>query len=242
MNIRCIIVDDELLALDVLEGYISNVDSLELVARCNNAVEAYNILQKTNIDLAFLDIEMPKLSGIELLKNISHPPKVIFTTAYRNYAIEGFELEAIDYLLKPISFERFLKAVNKVLRIGLQENIPEINFTGVNESAYSKAFVYVKVEKSMVKVLLKDILYIESLKNYVRIKTTKKEFITYKSISSLEEKLPAAKFLRVHRSFIIAIDKIEILSANSILIHENEIPIGRSYKAMVDKKINLNML
>lgn len=243
-NLKCLIVDDEPLALDILETYIQRIDSLELVARCNNAIEAFNLIQQKEIDLLFLDIQMPKLTGIDFLKNINNPPKVVFTTAYRDYALEGYELDAVDYLLKPISFERFLRAVNKVSQMSNNTQQPATMpmATESTSSGYDQAFIYLKADKKMIKFLLKDILYIESLKDYVRVKTGYKEVVAYQKISYLEEKLPENKFLRVHRSFIVAIDKVEAFSATTIEINGKEIPIGRNYKNVVLKILNQNNL
>ncbi|MFD2514451.1 LytR/AlgR family response regulator transcription factor [Pontibacter locisalis] len=246
MKLRCMIVDDEPLALDVLETFIQRLDNLELVCRCNNAVEAYNCLQEEHIDLLFLDIQMPKLTGIDFLKSLAHPPKVIFTTAYRDYALEGFELNAVDYLLKPIAFERFLKAVSKVstgeskpVAAAIATSPVQISEPALN---YKEAFIYLKADKKMVKVMLSDILYIESLKDYIRVKTDTKEIISYQKISFLEEKLPANKFLRIHRSFIVALDKIQAFSATAVDIGKTEIPIGRFYKNEVLQVLNQNNL
>ena len=244
------IVDDEPLALDVLETFIGRLDNLELVCRCHNAVEAYNCLQSEHIDLMFLDIQMPKLTGIDFLKSLAQPPRVIFTTAYRDYAVEGFELNVVDYLLKPIAFERFLKAVSKVSAAELP---PHASPTAAPEPAppsastppapnYKEAFIYLKADKKMVKVMLADILYIESLKDYIRVKTESKEIISYQKISFLEEKLPTGKFLRIHRSFIVALDKIQAFSASAVDVGKSEIPIGRFYKNEVLQILNQNNL
>ncbi|WP_162052090.1 LytR/AlgR family response regulator transcription factor [Pontibacter pamirensis] len=249
MKLRCMIVDDEPLALDVLETFIERLDSLELVCRCHNAVEAYDCLQNEHIDLMFLDIQMPKLTGIDFLKSLAHPPKVIFTTAYRDYAVEGFELNVVDYLLKPIAFERFLKAVSKVSAaeqpVPVAPAVPPVSVPAVaanSTSDYKEAFIYLKADKKMVKVMLSDILYIESLKDYIRVKTEAKEIISYQKISFLEEKLPTDKFLRIHRSFIVALDKIQAFSASAVDIGKSEIPIGRFYKNEVLQILNQNNL
>ena len=231
-KLRCLLVDDEPLALDVLETFVQRLDNLELVARCSNAVEAYNVLQKEEVDLIFLDIQMPKLTGIEFLKSLSNPPKVILTTAYRDYAVEGYELNAVDYLLKPISFDRFLKAVNKVTESAppaVTQLATPLTHTDYYTD-YKDAFIYLKADKKMVKVMLTDILYIESLKDYIRVKTDVREVISYQEISYLEEKLPKEKFLRIHRSFIVALDKVQAFSATSVELGKSEIPIGRLYK------------
>ncbi|MFK7923938.1 MAG: LytR/AlgR family response regulator transcription factor [Bacteroidia bacterium] len=241
MNIRCVIVDDEPLALDVLESYIDKIDHLDLVARLDNAVEAFNLLNREEVDLLFLDIQMPRLSGIELLRNISNPPKVIFTTAYRDYALQGYELDVMDYLLKPISFDRFLKAVNKLNRDQLTSNItpsPTPSLESIPANQYEEAFLYLKADKKMVKILLKDILYIESLKDYIRVKTNHKTVTAYQRISFMEEKLPENRFLRIHRSFIVAKDKIDAFSPPSVEIGDITLPIGRNYRSEVLKSLN----
>jgi DNA-binding LytR/AlgR family response regulator len=245
MKLRCLIVDDEPLALDVLETYIERLDNLELVGKCKNAIEAYNKLQSDKVDLLFLDIQMPKLTGIDFLKSVSQRPKVIFTTAYREYAIEGYELDAIDYLLKPISFERFLKAVNKVVQPSQRSSAPvdtTSEVASLGNVTAQEPFIYLKADKKMVKVPLKDILYIESLKDYIRVKTITKEVISYQKISYLEEKLPEEKFLRIHRSFIIAMDRIEAFSAVHVEVGGHEIPIGRNYKNETLRKLSENNL
>lgn len=232
---KCLIVDDEAHALDVLETYIDRLDDLQLVGRCTNAIEAYNLLQRESVDLLFLDIQMPKLTGIEFLKNIEQPPKVIFTTAYRDYALEGYELNVLDYLLKPISFERFLKAVSKAnQKSATSSSLP----VTTPEQAAEDPILYLKADKKMIKVRLQDILWIESLKDYVMVKTEEKEVITYQKISYLDEKLPEDRFLRVHRSFIISRDKIDAFSATQVEIGQHSIPIGRNYKVEVLNELN----
>ncbi len=217
---KCIIVDDESIAQDILEEYISRVDELKLVGKCNSAIEAYNLLQLQRIDLIFLDIQMPELTGIDFLSSLSNPPKVIFTTAYSEYAIKGFELEAIDYLLKPISFERFLKAVNKVLKNKIENNLLDNQGT----------FIYLKSDAMMVKVELNKIDYIESVRNCIHVHMGDKEIVSYISISSIEERLSSDKFLRIHRSFIVSRDKIEAFSQNLVQVNGKKLPIGRNYK------------
>ncbi|RAU82301.1 LytR/AlgR family response regulator transcription factor [Pontibacter arcticus] len=244
MKLRCLLVDDEPLALDVLETFINRLDNLELVCRCNNAVEAYNCLQTEQIDVMFLDIQMPKLTGIDFLKSLQNPPKVIFTTAYRDYAIDSYEVNAVDYLLKPIAFDRFLKAISKVSATDRNHTSePALPApTTVPAPEYKDAFIYLKADKKMVKVMLSEILYIESLKDYIRVKTETKEIISYQKISFLEEKLPTDKFLRIHRSFIIALDKIQAFSATGVDIGKTEIPIGRFYKNEALQLLNQNNL
>lgn len=239
MKIRCVIVDDEPLALDVLEAYIDKIDDLELVARVDNAIDAFNLLNRTQVDLLFLDIQMPKLSGIELLKNINHTPRVILTTAYRDYALQGYELNVLDYLLKPISFDRFLRAINKIYQgSNMQPALPTLSPVNAESQAYTEAFIYLKSDKKMIKVLLRDILYVESLKDYVRVKTLSKTVTAYQRISNLEEKLPEDRFIRIHRSYIVAIDKVDAYSNPAVEIGGKEIPIGRNYRNQALKALN----
>lgn len=233
MRIRCIIVDDEPLAIEVIESYINRLENIEIVAKCSNALKAFEILKKEPVDLIFLDIQMPKLTGLDFIKTLQNPPKVIITTAYRDYALEGYELNVVDYLLKPISFERFLKAVSRVYHTEMPQEATEIS-----DIESEEAYIYLKADKKMVKVQLRDILYIESLKDYVRVKTSDKEVITHQKISYLEEKLPEECFLRIHRSFIVALKKIETYSATSIEVPGKELPIGRLYKDQVLEVLN----
>ena len=233
-KIRCLIIDDEELAIKVIESYVAKVDSLDLVASCQNAFDAFNILNKDKIDLIFLDIQMPQLTGLEFIKSLNNPPQVILTTAYREYAPEGFELDVLDYLLKPIGFSRFLKAISKVTREmqPMAEKDPV-----VREDNYENAYIFVKCGKAMEKVGYKDILFIESFRDYVKIHTTKKVVTTYLKISFLEEKLPTELFLRVHKSFIIAISKITAYTSNDIEIDALHVPVGNFYKKQVVERL-----
>jgi DNA-binding LytR/AlgR family response regulator len=233
---KCIIVDDEPLAIEILESYVSRIDQLQLSGTFRNAIAAFTFLQQEQVDLIFLDIQMPKLSGIEFLKTLKSPPKVIFTTAFRDYALEGFDLEIADYLLKPISFERFLKAVAKVMHKDTV-NIP-VTVQGKQEN--TENYVFFKVDKKMVKTRMADILFIESVKDYVKVRTTEKEIITQQKISYLEESLPKEQFIRVHRSFIINRDKIDAYSATDVEIGKHHVPIGRNYKNDVIKVLAKN--
>ncbi|MBI9059761.1 MAG: response regulator transcription factor [Labilibaculum sp.] len=240
MNIKCLIVDDEDLAQDVIEEYINRIDYLQLEGKCKSAVEALSILNTKQIDLLFLDIQMPGLTGIQLLKNISNPPTVIFTTAYSEFAVEGFELEALDYLIKPIPFGRFIKAVNRYFKLKKHD----FQITEKKESiSTDQPFIFVKSDKKMVKVFLHEILFIESQRNYVSIYLEKdKEIVTLNTISNIQEKLPESNFLRVHRSFVIAINKIETYSSTIIGINNNQIPIGRNYKTTVISTLEENSI
>jgi DNA-binding LytR/AlgR family response regulator len=224
-KIICLAVDDEPPALDILRNYISSVPALELAGTCINAVEALDILRSTPVDLMFLDIQMPQLLGTDLLRTLHTPPKVIFTTAYRKFAVEGFELNAVDYLLKPISFERFLKAVNKVMDIKLQQK----------QSDVPDSYLYFRSDRKMHKVHVKDIVFIESLKDYIKIVTTSKTIVTKQSISSVEERLPRSSFIRIHRSFIVSLDKVQSYSPELIAIGNEELPVSRMYRHEVEK-------
>lgn len=236
-KIKCVLVDDEPLALDVLASYIQRVDGLELTARCDNALKAFEVLRNQSVDLIFLDIQMPKLNGIDFLKTIQNPPKVIFTTAYREYALEAFDLDAVDYLLKPIPFGRFLKALSKAfgqIQTATQ-NMGPIPGNEDYEPYISTDTLIVKSDKKMIKINLKDIIYIESLKDYVIIHLSDKRVVTKQKISFLEQKLMENNFLRIHRSFLVSAPKITAFTPSHIEINGQELPIGRSYKSEVGK-------
>lgn len=240
--INAIIVDDEPLAQDVLETYIEKIPELRLVAKCSNALEANEVLKSHHIELMFLDIQMPQLTGIDFLKTLSNPPLVIFTTAYPNYAIEGFELNALDYLLKPISLERFMKAVNKAM-----EQIELHRRDAQHEAGEEEPdFIFVKADKKLVKVNYTDIIYIEGLKDYVIIRMENSRVITLQTMKSLEEKLPPATFKRIHRSYIVNIDKIEAIVGNMVEVLEKNqakhLPIGKNYRDELLDIINKNRL
>ena len=236
-KIRCLVIDDELPAREILKKHITGVEALELCGTCSNAVEAISFLKDNRVDLLFLDIQMPHLLGTDFIRTLKNPPKIIFTTAYRKYAIEGFELDAVDYLLKPISFERFLKAVNKILQIDLQGN-NSVVFSTENHSESAPPFLYFRANRKMVKVLFNEILYIEGLNDYIRIITTTKPIVTKHLLASLEEMLPPVEFIRIHKSFIVAINKIESFNADSVEINKKEIPIGRLFKFNLNKILN----
>jgi DNA-binding LytR/AlgR family response regulator len=203
---KCLIVDDEPLARELIESYVNRVEGLTLVKSCTNAVEAFSVIQQKPIDLIFLDIQMPQVSGIDLLKSLKPRPRVILTTAFREYAFEAFDLDVVDYLLKPISFERFLRSISKIYQ--LNQPLEPNEYENAISQSYEDTYIFFKEDREMVKVFLQDILYIESLRDYVRVKTVEKQIITYQKISYLEQKLPESSFIRVHRSFIVAIDKV----------------------------------
>ena len=233
MRTKCIIVDDEPLAIDIVESYIQKIDSLELVAKCSTAVEAFDILNAKKIDLIFLDIQMPELTGLDFLKALSKPPKTIITTAHRKYAIEGFELDVLDYLLKPVSFERFLKAIDKYNKS--VEN--ETTVTPTQDNSGEEEFIYVKENKKVIKISINDILFIEGLKDYVVIHDHNKKTITKSTLNAIEKKLPENKFLRIHRSFVVSLLHIDAFTATSIEVGKKELTIGRSYKQGVMKAL-----
>lgn len=240
--IKAIIVDDEPLAQEVLETYISQLPDIELIKKCNNAFEAGECLRQHQVDLMFLDIQMPQLSGVEFVKTLTNPPYIIFTTAYPDYAVEGFELNAVDYLLKPISLERFMKAVNKVAaKIHARTGEKDPEKTEANDD-----FFFVKADKKLVKVNFDDILYIEGLKDYVIIRLENSRVITLQTMKSLEDRLPLNKFKRIHRSFIVNIKRINAILGNMVEIMEagkvKQLPIGKNYRDELLEMINENKL
>ena len=236
MKTKYMIVDDEPLARDLIRGHIEKLENFEIVAECNNAMKALSVLREKHVDLVFMDIQMPQITGIEFLKTLKHPPKVIITTAYREYALEGFELDVVDYLLKPITFERFLKSVNKFYQMS-QETIQGAPNSSA-EKVPDESFIYVKENKKVIKVYLSEIRYIEGLSEYVQIYTEKRKIITKTSMTQMEEKLPTNNFLRIHKSYIVPVGKIEAFTANTIEIQGKELPIGRNFKNAVLNSLN----
>lgn len=227
MNLKCLLIDDEPPAIEILRSHIANIEGLEIVATCKNAIEAHNILSDKQVDLILLDIKMPKLLGTNFMKSLANPPKVIFVTAYREYALDSYELDAVDYLVKPVTFERFLKAIFKVRRLLGHEVIT----TTTEYKRNPAAFVYVRVNKAMQKVLLSEITLIESWKDYVKIfLTSGQNFMAKQSISSMETMLSGHSFLRVHRSYIISLDKLNGYNNSNVVVGGKDIPIGRLYK------------
>ena len=218
---RCIIVDDEQLARDVLEMYVTNNPDLQLVGICKNAREALNILESQTIDVMFLDIQMPDVSGMNLVKSLENHPLIVFTTAYKDYALEGYEVSAIDYLLKPISPERFDKAVEKV------KTIIELQQNASNDD---EDYMFVRADYQDVKIKFSDIQYVEGLKDYVKIVLPEKKIITLMNIKGILEKLPKDRFVRVHKSYIVALDKIQSAKGRSLVIADKEVPIGLTFR------------
>lgn len=238
--INTIIVDDEPLALEILEAHIANIPELNLVAKCNNALEANKALRELDVDLMFLDIQMPQLTGVEFLRSLSNPPLAVFTTAYAEYAVEGFNLEALDYLLKPISFERFLKAANKAIDKFKSEQTASLSADSGDD------FFFVKSDKKMMKVYYRDILYIEGLKDYVIIRTETGRVITLQTMKSLVQKLPSDIFQRIHRSYILNLNKLKAIEGNMVeLVEKGQtklIPIGKNYRDELSQIINSKKL
>ncbi len=228
-TVNCIIVDDEPIAREILENHLQKVDAVTVVAMCKNAVEAFNAINSNQIDLIFLDINMPEISGLSFAKSINKNIKIIFTTAYREYAVDGFNLQAVDYLLKPISFERLLQAVHKYLG----ENCT-VNTVSTTEIIQEKSdFIFVRADRKMVKIDFSEINYIESFSDYLKFHLEDKVVITRETISSIEAKLPTSDFLRIHRSYIVSISKIASFTNEFIEVDKKALPISRSYKVAV---------
>ncbi|MBA4139025.1 MAG: response regulator transcription factor [Segetibacter sp.] len=235
MSIRCMIIDDEPIACKGMEEYITEVEFLSLVNICDNAVKAYAFLHSEKVDLIFLDIEMPKLTGIEFLQSLKNAPAVIFTTAYPDYALQGFELDVIDYLVKPVSFPRFLKAANKAKDFLTGRN------TG-RENVIEKDHFFLKVDSKFEKIFYDDVLYVEALQNYVAIHLPGKKMISYITISYVESQLPEHLFMRVHKSYVVSLPKIQCIEGNTLIINQKQIPVSRNLKEklkakVVDKKL-----
>ncbi len=222
------VVDDEPMARDVIRRYIEKVPGLQIIAECSNAIDALVFLQDKSVDLIFLDIRMPELLGTEFVKSLRNPPKIIFTTAYKEYALDGFELDVVDYLLKPIRFERFLKAINKAFP--RKEEEEKSVATTTPEKKNTADFIYLRVDRKLVKIFLGDIFYIESARDYVKVVSKDKNYITRQTISSIEAMLSGIEFVRIHRSYIIAVSKIKSFTNEQVEIGNKELPIGKFYK------------
>jgi len=226
-EIKCIIIEDEPLAVKVLSDYISQVPFLELQATFKDAILATDWLRHNNTDLIFLDIHLPKLKGMAFLKTLLHPPAVIITTAYHQYAVEGFDLNVTDYLLKPFDFERFLTAVTKTKMAGIEEQ-------KTKEHVEAKDFIFLNAERKKVKILFSEIVYVESQREYIKIVTTKKEYISKMGTHEIEDLLPSHLFKRVHRSFIVSVSKIDSYTAETVEVNGIAIPIGRAYRNILE--------
>ncbi len=242
-KLKCIIVDDEPIARDYLSDYVQKMPQLELVAVYSRALDAFAIVEEGSIDIIFLDIQMPGLTGLEFLRTLQKKPSVILTTAYSEYAIEGFELEVMDYLLKPISFDRFAKAVKKVEKLSLSNNTANSNIVGDSQTNLSmnKDFIFVKSGYKSVKVSLSDIIYIEGLKEYVIIHTKDKKYTKLDRMKNLEQNLTSKGFLRIHKSYIISIASISAVFGNTVEVSDGiKLPIGRIYKPEIERILGMN--
>lgn len=226
---NCIIVDDDTLSRNTLRNYVEETPFLKLVTCCSSAMEAANVLSKEKIDLVFLDVEMPKMSGLELIKTLEHLPRIILVTANTNYAIEAFEHEVTDYIVKPATYARFLKAVKKVQKNKESDKVPSKK---ANE-------LFVKVNSALMKITMQDILWIEALGDYVTINTISKNYTVYSTLKGIEDKLPKDDFIRIHRSFIVRQDKITAIDDYLVMIDKKSIPVSKSYKEELMKRLNL---
>lgn len=234
MAIRCYVLDDEPLATDLMTDYIGRLPDFELVGVSNSPSQGLQFLQQSQVDVLFLDIQMPRLTGFDLLRPLAYRPKVIFTTAYREYALESYQFDVLDFLVKPISFERFLQSVGKIYRFSHGQLPASEPAAAVKED---RDYQYFKVNKEMVKLFLDEILWIESLKDYVRIHTKTGQLVSYLRIGYLEEKLPPDQFVRIHKSFIVSVPHIQAVSSSYIRIENEELPIGRLYRTKLDNVI-----
>lgn len=231
--IRCILVDDEPVAREVLENHLAKIDTVQVMARCKSALEAFQVINSEKVDLIFLDINMPEISGLSFARSINKHIKVIFTTAYREYAVDGFDLQAVDYLLKPISYERLLQAINKYR----DENAPVRNYEPVEIMPERSDYFFVRADRKMIKIDFAEIRFVESLSDYVKIHLTDKTVVTRETITNIEAKLPQKDFIRTHRSFIVSIRNIDSFTGESIEMGKKQIPISRSYKKEVLQKL-----
>ncbi|HTN38933.1 MAG TPA: LytTR family DNA-binding domain-containing protein [Arachidicoccus sp.] len=231
---RCLAIDDEKLVLELLEDNIRQVSYLQLVGSCRNAMEAAALLQQEQVDLIFMDIQMPSMDGLSFLRTLPHPPLTILVTAYSQYAIEGFDLNVVDYLMKPVSFERFLQACNRAHELYLLQQRG-----GIPQTEARTDHFFVNVEYTLVKIITADILYIEGLKDYIKIYLSEanRPVITRMSLKAMEEKLPNDKFVRIHKSYIVSIDKITTIKRDLIYIDDIELPLSSLYKAEIDRLI-----
>jgi len=235
MKIKSLVIDDEPLAQRVIEKYAEDLPFLEILHKCDHAMDALELLKTNEIDLIFLDINMPKLTGIEFLRTLKHPPLVIITTAYAEYAIQGYDLNVLDYLMKPFSFERFVKAVQKAQETLLKRDQHEAE--PVMQEQTEDDFIFIKSSKKTFRVNFTDILFVEALGDYVKIFTTEKMIVSYQSMKNLEKLLPPKNFPRIHKSYIIAMSKVELIEGNHVKIRDRRIPIGTNYKTEFEKLI-----
>ncbi|MEN8157086.1 MAG: LytTR family DNA-binding domain-containing protein [Bacteroidota bacterium] len=229
MKTRCLIVDDEPLARELIRGHIKKLENFEIVAECDNAMKAMDALRNHTVDLMFLDIKMPQMTGIDFLATLKRPPKVIITTAFSQYALDGFELDVVDYLMKPVTFERFFKAINKYFQTAPPESVEMEGGKGSGEDA----FIYVKENKKVIKIYLKEIHFIEGMNEYIRIHTDNRRVVVKSSLQSIEQKLPPEQFIRIHKSYIVSIHRIRAFNATTIELENAKLRIGRNYKNQV---------
>jgi DNA-binding LytR/AlgR family response regulator len=234
MKIKCVIIDDEPLAIKVIENHLKEFQDFEVIKTFNSPIEASYLLEKGEIDAVFLDINMPKMNGLDFAKTLNSKMNIVITTAYRGYAVESYDLNVLDYLVKPIPFNRFLKTINKITqKVYLQKGVQK------EEDVRNDSFIFLKVDKKLVKIKFEAILYIESLKDYIKVFTTTGNYLVHKSLTSMTEELPDTNFIRIHRSYTIAIDKVKSLEGNLLEIGITRIPIGRKYVSHA-KRIILN--
>lgn len=235
MKIKCIIIDDEPLAISVIEDHLKNFDHVEIIDTFNNPLKAYRVLEQEKIDVIFLDINMPQMTGFTFIDNLSYKPLIVITTAYREYAVKSFELNILDYLVKPIPFNRFLKTINKIYQQVY------VSTATADSSLQQEPHIFLKVNKKLIKINLNDILYIESLKDYIKVITALGDYVVHKSLSAITEELPQSNFMRIHRSYTISINKISALEGNTVEISGRKIPIGRNYTKQAKERIfNIN--
>jgi DNA-binding LytR/AlgR family response regulator len=231
MKIKCVLIDDEPLAIKVLQNYFANFTDFEVVATFNNSLEALDFINSTPVDAVFLDINMPMMTGFELISLIENKTKVIITTAFREFAAESYDLDVLDYLVKPIPLPRFIKCINKITtEFNLKNNIKV-------ETSKGDSHIFIKVDKKMMKINIEEILFVEGMKEYIKVVTADKTYITHKSLTSLSEELPSDRFLRIHKSYVIALNKVKSIEGNRIQIQSYTIPIGRNYSKEVKNKI-----
>jgi len=223
MKIKCIIIDDEPLAAEVIQMHLKEFPNMELLNTFTNPLEALTIIETGGVDVVFIDINMPKMNGLDFIKSLDKSPYFVITTAYREYAVESFDLDVLDYLVKPVPFSRFLKSINKISQKFINDRSEEVHQTT------EKSFIFLKVDKKLIKIKFEDIFFIESLKDYIKVFTKSGDYLAHKSLSGITEELPSNQFLRLHRSFTVALDKIQALEGNSVLVEDKRIPIGRKY-------------
>jgi len=231
MKIKCIIIDDEELAISVIEAHLKSFENVEIFGSFTNPLKAFEIIESEKIDLIFLDINMPQINGLSFIETLNHKLKIVITTAYREYAVKSYELNVLDYLVKPIPFDRFLKTMNKVFQQIYLSNLSK------EKSLLQEPHLFLKANKKLIKVNLKDIIYIESLKDYVKVVTSTGNYVVYKTITALTEELPSEIFIRIHRSYTISINKVKAINGNQVEFEGKTIPIGRNYIKQTKERI-----